>query len=151
MKLTSESFTHGEFIPIRYAAKGARGKNVSPELSWADAPEGTASFAIICHDPDAPGKHGFLHWLVTDIAPDISSAREGKAPKKSREWVTDAGAPGWYGPNPPHGKAHHYNFTVYALDVPAIELPKGTPHLDVQAEIVKHTLDTAKLTGLYQQ
>jgi phosphatidylethanolamine-binding protein (PEBP) family uncharacterized protein len=29
---------------------GCNGNNASPQLSWANAPEGTKSFAITCYD-----------------------------------------------------------------------------------------------------
>ena len=39
---------------------GCTGENKSPQLSWANAPEGTKSFAITMYDPDAPSGQ----WLV---------------------------------------------------------------------------------------
>ncbi|MBW2440102.1 MAG: YbhB/YbcL family Raf kinase inhibitor-like protein, partial [Deltaproteobacteria bacterium] len=51
MKLSSSAFTHGDSIPTRFTGEG---DDVSPALSWSSAPDGTRSFAVICHDPDAP-------------------------------------------------------------------------------------------------
>ena len=39
---------------------GCTGKNISPQLSWRNAPEGTKSFAITLYDPDAPTGSGWL-------------------------------------------------------------------------------------------
>jgi phosphatidylethanolamine-binding protein (PEBP) family uncharacterized protein len=37
--------------------------NVSPQLSWANAPEGTKSFAITCYD-QMPTGAGWWHWVA---------------------------------------------------------------------------------------
>ena len=37
---------------------GCTGENISPELSWKDAPKGTKSFAVTVYDPDAPTGSG---------------------------------------------------------------------------------------------
>ena len=36
-------------------------------VTWKDVPAGTKSFALILHDPDAPGKGSFTHWVVYDM------------------------------------------------------------------------------------
>jgi phosphatidylethanolamine-binding protein (PEBP) family uncharacterized protein len=35
-------------------AFGVDGENISPSLQWEAPPEGTQSFALTVHDPDAP-------------------------------------------------------------------------------------------------
>ena len=42
-----------------YQGFGCAGRNVSPELAWSDAPEGTKSFAVTAYDPDAPTGSGW--------------------------------------------------------------------------------------------
>jgi phosphatidylethanolamine-binding protein (PEBP) family uncharacterized protein len=41
---------------------GCTGQNVSPALTWSNAPSGTKSFALQVHDPDAPTGSGLWHW-----------------------------------------------------------------------------------------
>jgi Raf kinase inhibitor-like YbhB/YbcL family protein len=111
---------------------GCTGENISPQLTWRNAPAGTKSFAVMVHDPDAPtGGAGFWHWVVVNLTPQTTSltqgagAGDGKAlPAGARQINTDFGTPGWGGPCPPSGnKPHRYQFTVYALKVDKLDLP----------------------------
>lgn len=72
MTLTSSAFEQGGAIPAKYTGEA---EDVSPVLEWSDAPDGTRSFAIICHDPDAPlikpGTYGFVHWVLYGIPGEI--------------------------------------------------------------------------------
>jgi hypothetical protein len=108
---------------------GCSGENLSPALSWKNAPEGTKSFAVLVHDPDAPtGGAGWWHWLLIDIPASTHQLPTGMKtpPEGAREIKTDFGAPGWGGPCAPEGHGpHDYNFTVYALGVEKLELPEG--------------------------
>lgn len=116
-----------------FSGFGCTGGNQSPAITWKDAPEGTKSFAVMVHDPDAPtGGAGWWHWVVYDIPATVSSldrgagSEGGKLPEGAVQNATDFGVPGWGGPCPPEGdKAHRYNFTVYALGVEKLELPEG--------------------------
>ena len=56
---------------------GCTGANLSPELSWSNAPAGTKSFAITMYDPDAPTGSGWWHWTVFDIPVGTSSLASG--------------------------------------------------------------------------
>ncbi len=126
----------GEPVPdeFAYAMPGGPGLNVSPSIHWSNAPPGTKSFALLVHDPDAPtGGAGFWHWLVIDIPASVTSLAKGAGepegttlPSSCRQLMNDYGEVGWGGPCPPVGDPpHRYNFTVYALKVPKLELP---PH-----------------------
>ncbi|NYT80098.1 YbhB/YbcL family Raf kinase inhibitor-like protein [Alcaligenaceae bacterium] len=101
MKLTSESFTDQGKIPERYAFGKIDGQNhvalagnVNPQLSWSDAPAGTQSFVVICHDPDVPSKPDdvnqegreipdtlprvdFYHWVLIDVPATTTEIAEG--------------------------------------------------------------------------
>ena len=73
MQVTSTSFKTAGAIPRKHTGEG---EDVSPALTWSDAPDGTKSFALICHDPDAPlilpGRYGFVHWLLYNIPGSVS-------------------------------------------------------------------------------
>ena len=63
MRLSSDSFKDGAVIPGEFAfcvpareGHVALSTNLNPHLAWADAPAGTRSFALICHDPDVPSR-----------------------------------------------------------------------------------------------
>ena len=105
--LTSPAFQPGGAIPTRYTCEGA---NVSPPLRWTAPPRGTARLSLTVFDPDAPGG-GFLHWRILGLP---ASARS--LPGGSRlGGPNGSGRPGWTGPCPPPGPAHHYRFELRAL------------------------------------
>src|SRR5437764_9800534 len=67
--LTSTSFNEGDYLGLDHVLSesfgfGCAGKNISPQLSWSGAPDGTKSFALNCFDPDAPTRSGFSHVVV---------------------------------------------------------------------------------------
>ena len=102
---------------------GCTGKNISPQLSWRNAPEGTKSFAITMYDPDAPTGSGWWHWLAFDIPASTNGIPAGAGtvnmpgmPAGVVQSITDFGQPGYGGPCPPPGHGpHQYIITVYAL------------------------------------
>lgn len=133
-ELSSADLKNGQTIPETFALNsfGCSGGNVSPALSWKNAPADTKSFAVMVHDPDAKtGVGGFRHWVVinlpasaTGIARGAGKSGSAALPDGGQQIATDFGTPGWGGPCPPAGDApHHYEFTVYALKVAALELP----------------------------
>ena len=124
MRLTIDSFAPDGPIPPQFAEPGVGGENLSPGLTWSDAPAGTRSFMVTCFDPDAPTGSGWWHWVVTDIPADEHSLSEGgPLPVGARTWPNDYGYAGWGGPWPPPGPAHHYHFTVHALGVDRLDVP----------------------------
>ena len=102
---------------------GCTGKNLSPQLSWENAPAGTRSFAITVYDKDAPTGSGFWHWIVFNIQASANELKQGAGdasrnllPQGAIQGVTDFGQPGYGGPCPPEGdEPHQYLVTVYAL------------------------------------
>lgn len=108
MKLWSDSFTDGAPMPTQFAFceidRDASGQptanhvrlagNKNPHLAWSDAPEGTQSYVLICHDPDVPSvgddvnqegktipadlpRVDFFHWAMYDMPPNMISVTPG--------------------------------------------------------------------------
>jgi Raf kinase inhibitor-like YbhB/YbcL family protein len=157
--LTSTSFKAGGTIDRRNGGNimGCTGENKSPALEWKNPPAGTKSFALMVHDPDAPTGSGFWHWIVYNIPPDATSLPEGAGepvgtalPKGAVQGNTDMGTPGWVGPCPPPGTKHHYNFMLFALKVPTLEVPPGATAAIVGFNANANAIGKpAKLTGVY--
>ncbi len=148
----------GEFFSLDqvYDKFDCGGRNISPELHWANAPAGTKSFAITMFDPDAPTGKGWWHWLVFDIPLDISALPAGAGsvnpqylPLPAIQSINDYKEYGYGGPCPPPGKPHRYFITVYALDVYRLGLDKDTPPEVVYKQIMKHTIENAEIMSLY--
>jgi Raf kinase inhibitor-like YbhB/YbcL family protein len=163
-ELTSPDVAPGQSMPEKYTFNGlgCSGQNISPALSWTDPPEGTKSFALMVHDPDAQtGGAGIWHWVVINIPSAARSIEEGagtadgaKLPSGSRQITNDyAGfinSPGWGGPCPPKGaKPHSYNFTLYALKLEKLNLPANATSSHAGFVVNLNALDKAKLTMTY--
>lgn len=104
------------------------GQDISPQLSWTGAPEGTKSYAVTAYDPGAPTGSGFWHWAVANIPAAVTSLPAGAGdadsttiPAGAFQLPNDARLARFIGAAPPadHG-VHHYYFTVHALDVDRI-------------------------------
>ena len=125
--LRTTSFDPNQLLPNKFVYNGSNcsGENVSPELEWDNAPEGTKSFAVTVFDPDA-SQEGWWHWTVVNIPAYVTKIKEGASnqhqlPKGAKEGETDFGQIGYGGACPPPGKAHRYIFTVYALNKEKID------------------------------
>jgi Raf kinase inhibitor-like YbhB/YbcL family protein len=141
--VTSPAFADGQSVPKQFTCDG---NDVPPEMIVSEPPEGTKSFAIIMDDSDAP-TGTFTHWLAYDIPSDRNALRDtaGKTLKN------DFGRPGYGGPCPPPGHgSHRYCFTVYAVDVPSLDV-RGRSRSDLEAVLEAHTLGKARFTGRYER
>ena len=153
-KLTSKELTHNSTLPNAQVlnAHGCTGGNVSPQLSWNNPPLNTKSFALICHDPDAPKPNGWYHWLVVNIPLSIKSIDQGGKIDGSLETLTDFETVGYGGACPPIGHGiHHYHFTIYALDVETLDVKKDTKPTEVEKLVQEHTLAKSTITGLFER
>jgi phosphatidylethanolamine-binding protein (PEBP) family uncharacterized protein len=102
MKLWSNSWDNGERIAQRFGAGRPDGQggatfsdNINPHLAWSEAPPGTQSFALICHDFDVPSRGDdvnqpdrevpadlprvdFFHWVLVDLPASLATIDEGR-------------------------------------------------------------------------
>lgn len=154
LTLTSPAFAHGAPIPRRFTCED---EDLSPALGWSDPPPGTASFALIVHDPDAPDpakpKLDYVHWVLYDLPPAARGLPEGVGsgdlPTGTREGVNDWKNTGYGGPCPPIGR-HRYFFELHALDTTLGDLASPTRQA-VERAMEGHVLQTAVLMGTYQK
>ena len=125
--------------------------------------------------PDLP-RVDFYHWVLVDIPADTSSLAEGLAskgvsPRGKAVGQKDYGIAGvnnytqWFegdedmggvyadydGPCPPWNDSiiHHYHFTVYALDIPSLELSGDFGGSEALAAMEGHILAQGCYTGTY--
>ena len=101
MQLSTTSFEENGPIPARCAFAEPHPEdrvtlagNRNPQLAWSEAPDGTKSFALICHDYDVPSagddvnqpdrevpadlpRVDFFHWVAVDLPADLSEIPEG--------------------------------------------------------------------------
>jgi Raf kinase inhibitor-like YbhB/YbcL family protein len=156
--LTSPDIAAGKAMATAqvFSGFGCSGGNVSPALSWSNAPAGTKSFALLVHDPDAPTGSGWWHWVVYDIPANVSSLPAGAGdPKNSLlpsgavQGRTDFGTTGYGGPCPPPGKPHHYYFRLYALKVAKLDVPADASAAFIGFNVNAASLGKAELMGLY--
>ncbi len=140
-----------------YSGFGCRGRNISPSLEWSNAPAGTKSFAVTVYDPDAPTGSGWWHWVVFNIPAnvhelkrDAGNLEKDLAPPGAIQSRTDFGTVGFGGACPPVGdKPHRYLFTVYALDLPRLNLDATSPPAMVGYSLNQHALAKATLVSYY--
>ena len=153
-KLSSNELVDNQTLPDAqvYNGYGCTGKNVSPQLSWQNAPLNTKSFALVCHDPDAPKENGWYHWLVVNIPLNKTSLEQGEKITSALETMTDFNSVGFNGACPPVGHGvHRYNFTIYALDVEKLDVKKENKPKIVEKEILKHAIAKSTITGLFER
>ncbi len=151
LTVTSPAFAEGGAIPAKYTAAGV---DVSPPLAWGQAPAGTASFALLLEDLDAPGGI-FTHWLVYNIPPTEAGFGEGvpvgeQLPNGARQGKNSFGKLGYGGPNPPPGAAHRYRFKVFALDS-KLPAQSGMMRTQLLTAMQGHVLAQGELNGTYKK
>lgn len=138
---------------------GHNGNNISPQLSWKNAPGGTKSFAITMYDPDAPTGSGWWHWLAFNITTkthtlvtNAGNIKANLAPEGVVQSINDYGTKGYGGPCPPEGHGfHQYIITVHALKVEELDLDSNTNAAVVGFNLWANTIERASIVSYYKR
>lgn len=143
MSVSSSAFGNDGMIPSKYTCEGSE---INPPIRITNVPAGAKSLALILHDPDAPLKGGFTHWVMwnMDVKGNIPEHFTG-----AEQGQNGAHRQGYIGMCPPSG-THHYLFKVYALDT-KLQLDKNTDKAALEAAMQGHILSESLLTGLYKK
>lgn len=159
MTLTSPAWADGAVIPTKHSQAG---HDVSPPLSWTNAPDPTTSFVLLVHDldsPVAPGTDDMLQWLVWNIPGTTHSLAEGmmQGPDLA-DGARQISATGPYyrGPAaPPAGPIHHVVLEIFALDstvdVAAVGAQPPATRAAVLVAMANHVRGKGTLIGTYRQ
>ncbi len=147
--LSSTSFPNGGEIPLKHAYLFGGGSNVSPQLSWANAPAATTSFLIIMEDLEV---RNYAHWTAYNIPADKTSVTEGEYGSKDPSQVGSRVGNKYEGPWPPPGITHTYQITVFALDLPTTHFSEAnfpTSKASAEEKLGAHILASASITGTF--
>ncbi len=161
--LSSTSFADGGDIPIRYANyifpsfllnNGEEYLNVSPQLSWENAPEGTTSFFIIMQKKDDYNMFKYSNWYVynipaskTSLAENDPSIYKNSGPYRG-PWTIGRGI-------------NTFQITIYALNLPEnyfysdvdnhLTCPPTIREEIERGMLSRHILASASITGTFTQ
>lgn len=136
----------------KFVYKTCGGKNLTPVLKWDGVPKSTKSLAIVLHDPDAPVKGGWIHWIIYNIPPSTKSIGGDQylmhLPEGTIVAKNSFGETGYGGPCPPPGKIHNYNMTVFALNKKLDADLKNDPRALLKA-IQNSAIESSTVTKKY--
>jgi hypothetical protein len=149
-ELASRAFENQGNIPDLYTC---RGMNISPPLSFCNAPAGTESYALFMVDLDTP-VGTITHWVVYNIPAESGELAEALPPGRLLAGGLNQGRNGMFrfgymGPCPPWGR-HRYLFRLFALDrtLPSAGALNKRKLLRL---IDTHILAEAELLGYYSK
>ena len=158
LRLLSNTLRDGQRLTKAQCAAypGLDGDNLSPELHWENAPDGTRSFVVTVYDPDAPTGSGWWHWVVANIPANVTSLPEGAGsgrhplPEGTVSVYNDSCTTNFAGAAPPPGHGdHRYIFTVHALKVATLDLPEHPTPAQVGFRVHFNRLASASFTTVF--
>jgi phosphatidylethanolamine-binding protein (PEBP) family uncharacterized protein len=148
--ISSPTITEGGTIPLAHVCTGKGGMNLSPALSFANAPAGTQSFVVTLTDLS----NGLVHCAIYDVpgsatglpadvdkvyAPsDVAGAHQPNAYTNMR---------GWAGPCP--NAMHTYQLKAYALATATLPNATMGTTKDQVVTAAATNLGTATLTATF--
>ena len=145
LTLSSPAFQPEGLIPINYSCAGA---NISPPLSWhGTAPPGTQSWAIVMQDLDVTPTP-WIQWSITGIPEQTRAVSAGETPQNSVTNRASNGTIGFVGVCPPQGKAHNYQFSVFAMGKQVAISPATTTDQTLKA-IQDAAVGSVTITGRF--
>ena len=154
--LSSSNIAEGQHLSAAHVFQGfgCEGENKSPDLSWANAPAGTKSFAITVYDPDAPTGSGWWHWFAIDIPANVNgipaaAIANAGVPAGAIELKNDYGAVGFGGACPPPGEVHRYKFTVHALGVEKLGIDGSVSNALAGFMVNANSIASSTITAVY--
>jgi len=158
MTLKTTAFPDGGQIPAKYTQAG---EQISPALTWTNAPPNTQSFVLHMHDLEVARNRTTddqVHWLVWNIPASSTGLPEGVpqgADLKDGSHQISASGPVYRGPGAPAtGPMHHYTFEIYALDT-KLEVAAAADAFETRANVMKamqgHVLGKAVYMGLFHR
>ncbi len=144
--IKSSAFKDGGAIPLKYTCDG---DNVNPLLEVRNVPADAKSLVLIMDDPDATRGSTWYHWLIWNIDPKTQYIDEDTVPYGAVQGKGSGGRVRYEGPCPPRGNsAHHYRFSIYALDT-LLDLPAGADEIALKEAMNGHILAQGMIVGLY--
>jgi hypothetical protein len=153
--LSSSDFQDGTRMPLKNAGDikanpDCLGENISPELSWANPPAGTKSFALVMFDPEGRPPIGFTHLVAYGISATTTGFAGGELSKPNNKYIGGQGTAKlsyYVGPCPPH----HYIFTLIATDLDRSGLAPGLTREELIKAIEGHTKGVTGLVGTFSK
>lgn len=148
MIIDSPAFKNRGKLPELYSFNGL---DVSPPLSWYEAPEDTETFVVVCDNADSV-KGKWIHWLYYDIPWSVMDLPEDVQKIKSPytgglQGINSFNNIGYDGPlTPVHPQ--RIRFTLYALDT-ALEMTEAISWKSLEKEMEGHILAEAEYSGIY--
>lgn len=166
MKVTSRGIING-VIGAQYGGRGTQfNENNIPTyflpFKVENAPQGTASLAIVLEDKDAypvTGGFAWIHWLAANItrfeindnesqtATDFIQGRNSWTSIQGGEQSVELSS--YYGGMTPPDKPHIYELHVYALDK-MLDVERGFLLNELFRAMDGHILDQYTLKGVYE-
>ena len=156
--LTSSAFEDNGRLQKKFAGNDKSsancvGENISPPLSWSNAPAGTKSFALLLVDPEGRNGLTVVHWLAYGIPVSVTGFAEGEVSKESPKFVggkSTRNLPTYFGPCTPPGDWHHYTFTLIATDLDPKALQPGLTRDELLVALNGHGLGAAGRIGRFR-
>lgn len=157
--ITSKSFKDGERLATKMAGNNKQnpncvGENVSPQLSWANPPAGTKSYALLMFDPEGRPPGGVSHWVAYGIPVSVTGFEEGEVSKQTEKYVGGKSLmnlPHYFGPCTPPGAPHHYTFTLIATDLEPNALQPGLTRDELIKALEGHAKGATGIIGTFSK